>query len=49
MFRNLMWGRKVVSVVQVPQDTPQEVQVPVLPEDNPKTIKPLMKDETPTS
>ena len=49
MFRRFPWSPRPAPRVEVKDDTIQEVQLPVLPEENPKAIKPLFTDNNPTS
>jgi hypothetical protein len=49
MFRRFLWTPRPIQAPQPPRDdTPQEVQLPVLPEENPSAIKPV-NDDNPTS
>ena len=49
MFRRFSWMyRPIRPLPTKTDDTPQEVQLPVLPEENPSAIKPV-NDTAPTS
>jgi len=49
MLRRFFWMRRpTLPPRSETEDTPQEVQLPVLPEENPSAIKPV-NDNNPTS
>jgi hypothetical protein len=49
MFRRFPWSPRPAPKIEEKDDEPQEVILPVLPEENPKAIKPIFKDKKPTS